>query len=228
MTSTTNTGNPRQGPHAGVRIFARGTRPDEAAAAVILIHGRGANAPDILSLADPLGGKTVAYVAPEATGNVWYPERFLVPTAANEPHLSSALGVVEDLAKGLVEAGVPYERLAIAGFSQGACLALEFAARHPRRYGAVIGFSGGLIGSDAEIERRVGDLEGTPVFLGCSDVDFHIPVERVHASARILSALGGAVTERIYPGMGHTINDDEIAFAAAMIARLEGATPGAT
>ncbi|WP_181706204.1 alpha/beta hydrolase [Chthonobacter rhizosphaerae] len=219
----TDTTTPDRGPHAGIRIYARGPRPDDAAAAVILLHGRGANAPDILSLADPLGGEAVAYVAPEANGQVWYPQRFLAPTRANEPFLSSAIGVVDDLARGLHEAGIPYERMAIAGFSQGACLALEFAARNPRRYGAVIGFSGGLIGTDEEIEGRTGNLDGTPVFLGCSDVDFHIPVERVHASARILSEIGGAVTERIYPGMDHTINDDEIGFAAGLIAAMERA-----
>lgn len=206
------------GVHAGQPVLSAGAAPSSARAAVILIHGRGASADDILSLSDHLtGGDDVAFFAPQARGGVWYPERFLVPTVRNEPHLSSALSVVGGLVEDLASAGVPAERVVVAGFSQGACLALEWTARSGRRTGGAFGFSGGLIGTDAEIEARTGTLDGTPVFLGCSDVDFHIPVERVNASARILSALGATVTERIYPGLGHTIVMDEIEVARGIV-----------
>lgn len=211
------------GPHNGQPVLSAGAPLATAKAAVILLHGRGASAEDILSLADPLGVDGVAYLAPQASGWVWYPERFLVPRARNEPHLSSALGVVDGLVADLSDAGIAGSRVVVAGFSQGACLALEWTARAARRIGGAIGFSGGLIGSDAEIEERAGDLAGTPVFLGCSDVDFHIPVERVHATGRILAALGAAGATRIYPGMGHTIVQDEVDAARQIIAAAASA-----
>ncbi len=165
----------------------------------------------------------MAYLVPEATGHTWYPQRFIAPLAANEPWLGSALGVVGALVAQARAAGIPDARIAIGGFSQGACLALEFVARTPARYGAVLGFSGGLIGPP-EAPRPPGPagrtLGGTPVFLGCGDQDGHIPLASVEASATILRGLDGAVDLRIYPGMGHTINQDEIAAARALLAGL--------
>lgn len=202
-------------------IATSGAPLGEAKAAMILIHGRGASAQSILSLADELPAEGLAYLAPQAAGSVWYPQRFLAPLAANEPHLSNALAAIGDLVRQLGQAGIPAERTYLLGFSQGACLALEYAARKPQRYGGVFGLSGGLIGPEVQAERYSGSLQGTPVLLGCSDVDFHIPLERVHESRDVLAALGGAVEERIYPGMGHTVNLDEVAFIRQVI--LQGA-----
>jgi predicted esterase len=186
----------------------------------VLIHGRGASAADILGLADPLARPGLAFLAPQAAGNTWYPRRFLEPLASNEPWLSSALAVVEGLMADLGTAGLPPGRVVLLGFSQGACLALEYAYRRPRRYGGVVGLSGGLIGPDGTPRPPTGDLAGTPVFLGCSDSDSHIPLGRVHEAAEVLGRLGGAVTERIYPGMGHTINADEVAAVQALLGGL--------
>ncbi len=158
---------------------------------MVLLHGRGASARDILMLASAFEREEVAYLAPQAAGAEWYPLRFIEPTARNEPHLSAALAVVDDLVADIAAAGLPAERTVILGFSQGACLATEYAARRPRRYGGVVGLSGGLFGSDGEITAHSGDLQGTPVILGCSDTDAHIPLKRVEATASVLSALGG-------------------------------------
>ena len=184
-----------------------------ARAAIILIHGRGASAEDIYSLGEEAseGVPGVALLAPQAAGNAWYPQRFLVPVALNEPYLSSALSVVGGLVGEAARAGVPPERVVLAGFSQGACLSLEFAARHPRRYGAVFGLSGALIGPPREPRGLTGSLAGTPVYLGCSDRDAHIPLPSVEESAEVLGGLGARVTKSIFPGMGHTVNAEEVA-----------------
>jgi predicted esterase len=187
---------------------------------MILLHGRGASAQDILSLANELEQPGFAFLAPQAAGNTWYPNRFTVPTEQNEPWLSSALTVIGELMSYVVSSGIPPERTMLLGFSQGACLALEFAARNARRFGGVIGLSGALIGPDGAPRNYAGSLESTPVFLGCSDVDFHIPRERVDRTAEILRALGGNVTERIYPNMDHTVNQDEIDFVGQMMKTL--------
>ncbi len=204
-------------PHRGQPVLAAGAPLDQARAAVVCLHGRGAGAEDILGLAQMLALPDVAYVAPEATGAVWYPEPFLVPTARNQPWLDSALGVVGMLLDHLAASGLPAERVALLGFSQGACLALEYAARNPRRYLAAVGFSGGLIGADDELGGHTGDLAKTPVFLGCSDVDYYIPRERVERTAEVLRALGADVTVRLYPGMGHTVNEDELEAARGLL-----------
>ncbi|MCU0464174.1 MAG: alpha/beta hydrolase [Anaerolineae bacterium] len=206
-------------PHADVRIYATGTPLDQARAALILIHGRGSSAHDILGLAQAVPTDGVAVLAPDAVGSVWYPQRFMRPTSENEPFLSSALNVVERLINTVIEAGIPREKIVIAGFSQGACLASEYVARNPQRYGGLGVFSGGLIGESVPRSNYPADggLAGTPVFVGCSDVDFHIPLERVQETSAVLRALGGSVTERIYPGMDHTINDDELTFFAGML-----------
>ena len=199
-----------------------------AKVAMILLHGRGASAEDILSLAQAFAQPEIAYFAPQAAGHSWYPHSFLAPLADNEPWLSSALQVIGDILRDLASDGTPPSRVVLLGFSQGGCLALEFAARNARRYGAVIGLSAGLIGPDGTSRTYSGSLQETPVFLGCSDVDPHIPLARVHESSQSLSNLGAAVEERIYPGMGHTINEDEIKYVHSLLtqqvsARLAGA-----
>lgn len=208
------------GRHQGQPVRAHGEPLRQARAAMIMLHGRGGQARDILSLAPLLERPGFAYLAPEAGGHSWYPASFLAPTAENEPDLSSALAVVADLLDQVQEAGIPPRRTILLGFSQGACLALEFAARHPRLYGGVAGLAGGLIGTDEELRRHTGSLEGTPVFLGCSDVDPFIPKERVHATAVALRDLGADVTTRLYPGLDHIINQDELDFVRAMMAAL--------
>jgi predicted esterase len=187
-----------------------GPRPQDARLAMILVHGRGASAEDILGLAREFGHDDVAYLAPQAAGNSWYPYSFLTPLEKNEPGLTSALGVLGQLVSTLGDQGLPAERVGFLGFSQGACLSLEFAARNARRYAAVIGLSGGLIGPPGTPRTYPGHAGGTFVFLGCSDVDPHIPLERVQETAQVLRDLGAVVDERIYPGMGHTVNQDEI------------------
>lgn len=206
--------------HANQPLRTAGAALELAAAAVILIHGRGARAEDMLALAAELDRPGLAYLAPQAAGNTWYPQRFLAPTAANQPWLDSALGVIDRLIVRTSAAGIPPEKLVLLGFSQGACLAVDYAARNARRYGAVIGLSGGLIGADGEPRQDQGNLDGTPVFLGCSDVDFHIPLQRVHYTAQVLQTLGGQVDTRIYPGMGHTVNQDEVEAVQRLLDKL--------
>ena len=209
-----------QGPHQGQPIRTGGEPLASARAAVLMLHGRGARAEDILSLANELNQPGFAYLAPQAAENTWYPNRFLVPLADNEPWLSSALSFVGDVFAQIVKAGIAPERVILLGFSQGACLTLEFAARNARRYGGVVGLSGALIGPDDEPRDYKGSLEQTPVFLGCSDVDFHVPKERVQHAAGILRNLGGIVTERLYPNMDHSVNQDEIEFVRVMMQSL--------
>jgi phospholipase/carboxylesterase len=152
--------------------------------------------------------------------NTWYPYSFLAPIESNEPSLSSALQTIGDTLQAVEDAGIPLEKTVILGFSQGACLGSEYTARNARRYGGVIALSGGLIGPDGTPRDYAGSLENTPVFMGCSDVDFHIPLARVHESATIMKSLGGDVTERIYPGMGHTVNEDEVKFVSEILTAL--------
>lgn len=209
------------GPHKGQPVLVVGEPLESARAAMILMHGRGASAEDILTLVPELDQGGFAYLAPQAAGYTWYPYSFLAPLSSNEPWLSSALAVIASLLRQLTDAGIPPERTILLGFSQGACLSLEFAARNARRYGGVAGLSGGLIGPDGTPRNYTGSLAGTPVFLGCSDVDFHIPKERVLHSAEVLRGLGGDVTARLYPGMGHMVNDDEIQFVRGMMAALK-------
>jgi len=206
--------------HQGQPLVTSGASLNQARAALIMIHGRGATAEDILSLANEFDAEGFAYLAPQATNHTWYPYRFIEPIERNEPWLSSALHVINDLIARVFAAGIPAERLVLLGFSQGACLTLEYAARHPQRYGGIIGLSGGLIGPDNTPRNHTGSLAGTPIFIGCSDVDFHIPLKRVHEAAQVLHLLGGIVTERIYPGMDHTINQDEMDFVNGLLQEI--------
>lgn len=207
-----------RGPHQGLPVLTAGELLASARAAMILVHGRGASAEDILMLAGELAQPGFAYLAPEAANHTWYPNSFLAPLASNEPGLSSGLAVIASLLEQAERAGIPAERTILAGFSQGACLSLEFVARNARRYGGVLALSGGLIGPDGTPRDYPGSLVGTPVFLGCSDIDPHIPRERVLLSAEVLKSLGGQVTARLYPRMGHTINRDEILIARSIVA----------
>lgn len=206
--------------HENQPVHARGARLSEAQAVMILIHGRGASAESILGLAPALAQPGLAFLAPQAADGTWYPFRFLEPIERNEPYLSSALGIVAGLIAQARAAGIPGERIALLGFSQGACLCTEFVARNAARYGGVIGLSGGLIGPDGTPRDYPGSLAGTPVFLGCSNVDAHIPLRRVDETAAVLAQLGGAVTKRIYSNMGHTVNDDELEFVRGLAAAL--------
>jgi predicted esterase len=192
----------------------------EARGAVILTHGRGGSAADMLALAGAFDRPQFHYVAPQTPGNTWYPYSFLAPIESNEPHLSHALATVGAIVDDVELAGVGGDRIVLGGFSQGACLALEFAARHARRYGGVIGLSGGLIGPEGTPRDYEGSLDGTPVFLGCSDVDPHVPEWRLRETADVMTRLGADVTLRIYPGMGHTVNPDEIEHVRALLDRL--------
>ena len=204
-------------PHRGQPVYTAGQPLNEAKAAMILVHGRGATAPSILELANALYHPDFVYLAPQAANNTWYPNSFLSPIPGNEPDLSSGLAVLGDLIAQIEAAGIPAEKIVLAGFSQGACLASEFVARNARPYGGLLAFSGGVIGPPGTPRNYEGSLEGMPVFMGCSDSDFHIPVERVHESTAVFEALGAAVTERIYPNMGHTIIQDEIDQARGIV-----------
>jgi len=206
-----------QDPHAGQPVLHGGVPVERARLVAIFIHGRGASAGDILSLSEELTAGDVAYLAPQAAGSTWYPFSFLSPIPQNEPGITSGLGTIARLIDGVAARGVPRERVVLLGFSQGACLSLEFAARHAGRYAAVVGLSGGLIGPPGTPRDYAGAFEGTPVFLGCSDVDAHIPVARVRESADVFRRMGAAVDERIYPRMGHTVNRDELAAVNALL-----------
>lgn len=209
-------------PHGNERVLMAGEPLESATGAIIALHGRGASPEDIVPLAEAVAPAGVAILAPAAAGNTWYPYPFLAPTEQNEPYLSSALRRVNDLIVDLIGRGIPAERIAILGFSQGACLTLETAARNPRHYAGLIGFTGGLIGPPGTRFDYAGSLAGTPVFMGSSDVDPHIPKARFEESAEALSRLGAAVDARLYPGMAHTVNRDELDAARTLMATAFG------
>ena len=208
---------PLNDPHRGQPVLHMGPQPADARLTMILVHGRGASAEDVLSLAGEFGTSDVAYLAPQAADHTWYPYSFLSPIQDNEPGISSALGVIAGIIDGLGAQQIPLARIGLLGFSQGTCLSLEFAVRHARRYALLVGLSGGVIGPPGTPRNYPGSLDGTPVFLGCSDIDAHIPLARVQESAEVCRRLGGAVDERIYPRMGHTVNLDEIAAVKALL-----------
>lgn len=211
-------------PHRDLRIVTAGLPLAEARAAMVLVHGRGATAESILTLVPELthggAGDGFAFLAPQAAGGTWYPRSFLAEIEDNEPYLSSALAALERLLARVGEGGVPAQRTFLLGFSQGACLSVEYAARHARRYGGVAALTGGLIGPPGTERTYPGSLAGTPVLLATSDPDPHVPRFRVEETAALLSKLGAAVDLRIYPGMGHTVNDDEVAAVRAMMAAV--------
>jgi predicted esterase len=189
-------------------------------AAAIFVHGRGATAESILELAHATAVPGMAYLAPQADGQTWYPKSFLSPIPENEPGITSGIALLARLVATVEAAGIPAERVAVLGFSQGACLSLEFVARHARRYGAAIGLSGALIGPPGTPRDYAGSLGGTPVFLGCSDVDSHIPLWRVDESAEVFERMGAVVDKRIYPGMGHTVSPSEVKVVRDMLTQL--------
>jgi phospholipase/carboxylesterase len=194
-------------------IVTAGKKLTEAKKAIIMLHGRGATAQDIIGLADVLPVSDFAIIAPQATDYTWYPYSFLAPVQQNEPWLSSAIKLLEDVVADIQKAGIEDKNIYFAGFSQGACLTLEFVTRNARRWGGVAAFTGGLIGDKLYTENYRGDFAGTPVFIGTSDPDPHVPVQRVSASTALLKSMNAGVTEKIYPNMGHTITKDEIAIA---------------
>jgi predicted esterase len=208
----------QKGPHQSQPIAVAGRPLAEAAAAMVMVHGRGATAESILTLAPEFGRPDFAYLAPQAADFTWYPYSFLAPMRQNEPGLSSALARIGEVLEKIAAAGIPPERTVLLGFSQGACLSLEFAARNARRYGGVVGLSGGLIGPPGTPRDYAGSLAATPVFLGCSDRDPHIPLARVEETAEVLGEMGAEVTKRIYPAMGHTVNEDEISWIQGLLA----------
>jgi predicted esterase len=217
-----------QDPHEGQPIYRAGEPLESARAVMIMLHGRGASPQDILSLARELPQEGFCFLAPQAVNATWYPYRFMEPMEKNEPYLSSALKLVDSLVKRVLGANVRKEKLMLLGFSQGACLATEYAARHAAKYGGIVGLSGGLIGPDGTPRDYEGNFEHTPVFLGCSDVDFHIPKERVMETAEVLRRMGADVEMRLYPNMDHTVNRDELNYAGEMMRALVTAAPEQT
>ena len=205
-------------PHRGLPVVHAGARVDECRAVVIMIHGRNASPSSILQLIPRLGCSDCAYLAPTAANRSWYPVSFMSELEKNEPSLTSALGVLEALVADLAARGVANSRVVLLGFSQGACLAAEFCRRRPAKYGGGVIFSGGLIGPPATTWNPAGKFDRAPIFFGCSDVDAHVPKTRVEESARLFRDMGAEVVTRIYPGMAHVVNDDEIACAQSIIA----------
>jgi predicted esterase len=207
-------------PHEGQPVRQSGEPLARARAAMVMVHGRGSSADNILSLSQELAVPGFAYLAPQAAGHTWYPYSFLSPIEQNEPGISSGLSAIAAVLETIERGGVPTERVMLLGFSQGACLSLEFSARAARRYGGIAGLSGGLIGPEGTPRDYAGTLAGTPVFLGCSDVDPHIPAPRVVETATVLRRLGAEVDMRLYPGLGHTINQDELEAVREMMRRV--------
>ena len=210
------------GPHAGQPVLNAGKPLGQSAVAVIMVHGRGAGPENILDLVPALGRTDVTFLAPAAANRTWYPYSFMADAAKNEPHLSSALSVLGALVPEVEGAGVARDHIVLLGFSQGACLATEFAIRNASRLGGIAAFSGGAIGPPGTTWNGAGRFDGTPIFFGCSDVDAHVPADRVRESADVCARMGAEVTTRIYPGMGHLVNDDEIAWARALLDSLIG------
>lgn len=210
------------GPHAGQPVTRQGKDLGDGRGVVIMVHGRNAGPANILDLVPRLDRPHFTYLAPAAADGTWYPYSFMAEIVQNEPGISSGVHVVHGLVQRAIDAGVHAERIVLLGFSQGGCLAAETAVRHPARYGGVVVFSGGLIGPPGTAWPGAGSFDGTPVFLGCSDIDSHVPASRVAESAEIFERLGARVTKRIYPKMGHLVNEDEVAFAQALLDRVGG------
>lgn len=210
------------GPHQGQPVSVVGESLATARAAMVMVHGRGATAESILTLVPAIDTGGFVFLAPQARGNTWYPLSFLSPIPENEPGITSGLKAIGEALKTIAGAGIPPERTMLLGFSQGACLSLEYAARNAMRYGGIACLSGGLIGPDDTPRDYAGSFAGTPAFLGCSDIDGHVPATRVGESADVLKRMGAHVTMKLYAGMGHTVNDDEIAHVRLMMEELAG------
>ena len=204
-------------PHGGQPIVTSGAALGEGDGVAIMIHGRGAEPRNILDLASRLDRPRWTYLAPAAANRTWYPYSFMADISSNEPYLSSALGAVGRVFAHVESLGIPRTRIVLIGFSQGACLSSEYAARHAARYGGIAILTGGLIGPAGTTWARHGSFAGTPIFLGSSDVDAHVPKDRVDETANVFARMGATVDERIYPGMGHLVNDDEIAAVREML-----------
>lgn len=207
-------------PHAGVPVATAGAPLGNSPAVMIMVHGRNAAPASILDLVPRFERPDFTYLAPAAAGGTWYPFSFMAEREKNEPGLSSGLWVLEHLVADVIARGISRDHVILLGFSQGACLTSEFAVRHAGRYGGVIAYSGGLIGELGTTWNYPGSFDGAPVLLGCSDVDTHVSKTRVDESAAVFERMGAAVTERIYPGMGHTVNDHEIAFTTDLMRRV--------
>ena len=192
----------------------------ESKAAVILLHGRGSSAEDMAQLWNENSVPKVAAIIPEASGNTWYPYSFLAPVSQNQPYLDSALQRVGEIIAGLESKGIPSERVAILGFSQGACLASEYARSHPGRFGALIILTGGVVGPLGSEMESEGSLDGTPVFIGTSEPDPHVPAARVEETKALFERMGATVTLKKYRGMPHGVNQEEIEFAKSMITKI--------
>ncbi|MBG9377988.1 alpha/beta hydrolase [Panacibacter sp. DH6] len=199
-------------------INRAGKTIETASKALVMLHGRGASAEDILGLAAHLQVADVSLLAPQAAGHSWYPYSFMAPVANNEPHLTNALKAVDEAVQLALQNGIEKQHIYLMGFSQGACLAAEYMARNADRFGGLIAFTGGLIGGQINRSNYAGKFDGMPVFIGTSDPDFHVPVERVYATTNILKEMGAVVTEKVYSNMGHTINQDEIDHANRLLA----------
>ena len=206
-------------------IVSGGTASEDAFKVLIMIHGRGGNAEDILSLANRLKVKGFALLAPQAANNSWYPYSFMAPVSQNEPWLSSALSLIKETVTDVIARGISEENIYFCGFSQGACLTLEFVARNATKYGGVVAFTGGLIGDRIDPKNYKGDFKNTPVFIGSSNPDPHVPVERVHETAKVLKGMNAIVTEKIYTNMGHTITQNEIDLANDLVFGNQGGIP---
>lgn len=209
-------------PHAGQPLATAGAPLGKSPVAMILVHGRNALPANILSFVPAFGRPDITYLAPGAAGGTWYPLSFMADQEKNEPGISSGVWVLEQLVLHVVRAGVRKDRIVLLGFSQGACLTSQFAASHADRYGGVVLYSGGLIGPPGTTWNYPGSFGGTPVFLGCSDVDAHVPKTRVDESAAVFQRMGATVTEQIYPGMGHLVNEEEIAFTRTLLDEITG------
>lgn len=209
-----------RGPHDDQPVLWGGAALERARAGAIFIHGRGADARDILGLAAEVDPGDIAFAAPDAAGHTWYPQSFLAPIEQNEPGISSGLRVIHSLLERFDAAGFPSQRMLLLGFSQGACLTLEYAARHARRFGGIAGLSGGVIGPPGTPRDYRGVFDGTPVFLGCSDMDPHIPKARVEETGQLFERMGASVTTRLYPRMGHMVNSDELSVVRDMLSGL--------
>jgi predicted esterase len=209
-------------PHGGEPVSAAGAPLGTSPVVMIMVHGRNATPANILDLVPSFERPDITYLAPAAAGRTWYPYSFMAEREKNEPGLSSGLWVLEHLVQDVVARGIRKDHVILLGFSQGACLTAEFAVRHADRYGGVIAYSGGVIGEPGTTWDHPGSFAGTPIFLGCSDADAHVPKTRVDESTAVFARMGADVTERIYPGMGHTVNDDEIAFTKSLLGSLTG------